>query len=55
MLLSWIIANPHFIIALAGWIVSEVAGLKSGAKSASVVQIISDFIKEIIELIAVKK
>lgn len=51
ILLPWILDNSSWLIPLGGWLTSEIQGWRSGAKSASVSQIILEFLQELLILI----
>jgi hypothetical protein len=51
ILIPWLIENSTWLVPAAGWLVSEIQGWRSGGKSASVSQVIIDFIKEVFILL----
>ena len=54
ILIPWLVGNSNWLVPALGWAYSEFLGWKSGGKSASVSQIILDFIKEVFVLLKKK-
>lgn len=50
--IPWLIDNSSWIVPAVGWISSEVLGILSGGKKASVLQVVMDFLKSLPDLIA---